>query len=135
METIKEEINVSNKHYTQYSKFSGEEPMLINDPELEVKEEIVEENIEENDKSKQAQRLIDNVKWYNEVCRVEPVLTESPSTITLTYNSKYRARDYGIILNLPITFKSAYSSICDSIIHYIDEQKEQNTLQSQKVLK
>ena len=83
---------------------------------------------DENDKSKQAQRLIDNVKWYNEVCRVEPVLTESPSTITLTYNSKYRARDYGIILNLPITFKSAYSSICDSIIHYIDEQKEQKTL-------
>ena len=40
---------MSNKHYTQYSKFSGEEPMLVNDPELEVEEENkekVEEPIE-----------------------------------------------------------------------------------------
>ena len=35
---------MSNKHYTQYSKFSGEEPMLVNDPELE---EAVEEKVEE----------------------------------------------------------------------------------------
>ena len=35
-----------NKHYTQYSKFSGEEPMLINDPELEV-EDTVEEKVDE----------------------------------------------------------------------------------------
>ena len=33
---------MSNKHYTQYSKFSGEEPMLVNNPELEV-EDTVEE--------------------------------------------------------------------------------------------
>ena len=40
---------MSNKYYTQYSKFSGEEPMLVNDPELEVEEENkekVEEPIE-----------------------------------------------------------------------------------------
>ena len=37
---------MSSKHYTQYSKFSGEESMLTNDPELEVKEEIIEEPIE-----------------------------------------------------------------------------------------
>ena len=40
---------MSNKHYTQYSKCSGEEPMLVNDPELEVEEENkekVEEPIE-----------------------------------------------------------------------------------------
>ena len=37
---------MSNKHYTQYSKFSGEEPMLVNDPELEV-EDTVEEKVEE----------------------------------------------------------------------------------------
>ena len=35
-----------NKHYTQYSKFSGEEPMLVNDPELEV-EDTVEEKVDE----------------------------------------------------------------------------------------
>ena len=40
---------MSSKHYTQYSKFSGEEPMLVNNPELEVEEENkekVEEPIE-----------------------------------------------------------------------------------------
>ena len=37
---------MSNNHYTQYSKFSGEEPMLVNDPKLEV-EEVVEEKVEE----------------------------------------------------------------------------------------
>ena len=37
---------MSNKHYTQYSKFSGEEPMLVNDPELEV-EDTVEEKVDE----------------------------------------------------------------------------------------
>ena len=40
---------MSNKHYTQYSKFSGEEPMLVNNLEFEVEEENkekVEEPIE-----------------------------------------------------------------------------------------
>ena len=37
---------MSNKHYTQYSKFSGEEPMLVNNLEFEV-EEAVEEKVEE----------------------------------------------------------------------------------------
>ena len=37
---------MSNKHYTQYSKFSGEESMLVNDPELEV-EDTVEEKVDE----------------------------------------------------------------------------------------
>ena len=38
---------MSNKHYTQYSKFSGEEPMLVNNPELEV-EDTVEEKVDES---------------------------------------------------------------------------------------
>ena len=37
---------MSNKHYTQYSKFSGEEPMLVNDPELKI-EDTVEEKVDE----------------------------------------------------------------------------------------
>ena len=37
---------MSNKHYTQYSKFSGEETILINNPELEV-EDTVEEKVDE----------------------------------------------------------------------------------------
>ena len=37
---------MSNKHYTQYSKFNGEETILINNPELEV-EDTVEEKVDE----------------------------------------------------------------------------------------
>ena len=37
---------MSNKHYTQYSRFRGEEPMTVNEPELED-EEAVEEKVEE----------------------------------------------------------------------------------------
>lgn len=37
---------MSNKHYTQYSKFSGEETILINNPELEV-EDTVKEKVDE----------------------------------------------------------------------------------------
>ena len=37
---------MSNKHYTQYSKFNSEEPMLVNNPELEV-EDAVEEKVDE----------------------------------------------------------------------------------------
>ena len=37
---------MSNKHYTQYSKFNSEETILINNPELEV-EDPVEEKVDE----------------------------------------------------------------------------------------
>ena len=37
---------MSNKHYTQYSKFNSEETILINNPELEV-EDTVEEKVDE----------------------------------------------------------------------------------------
>ena len=33
---------MSNKHYTQYSKFNSEETILINNPELEVEEKVDE---------------------------------------------------------------------------------------------
>ena len=59
---------MSNKHYTQYSKFSGEESMLINDPELEVKEEIIEENIEEN--------IEEPIEGQTVISEVEPIIPE-----------------------------------------------------------
>ena len=55
---------MSNKHYTQYSKFSGEEPMLINDPELEVKEEVIDKNIEEP------------IEGQTVISEVEPIIPE-----------------------------------------------------------
>ena len=59
---------MSNKHYTQYSKFSGEEPTMINDPELEVKEEIIEENIEEN--------IEEPIEGQTVISEVEPIIPE-----------------------------------------------------------
>ena len=59
---------MSNKHYTQYSKFSGEEPMLVNDPELEV-EDTVEEKV---DKPIEGQIVIPEVE-------PEPVPDPEPS--------------------------------------------------------
>ena len=59
---------MSNKHYTQYSKFSGEESMLTNDPELEVKEEIIEENIDKN--------IEEPIEGQTVIPEVEPIIPE-----------------------------------------------------------
>ena len=56
---------MSNKHYTQYSKFSGEEPMLVNDPELEDEEEVIDKNIEEP------------IEGQTVISGVEPIIPES----------------------------------------------------------
>ena len=54
---------MSNKHYTQYSKFSGEEPMMVNNPELEV-EDTVEEKVDEP------------IEGQIVIPEVEPIVTE-----------------------------------------------------------
>ena len=56
---------MSNKHYTQYSKFSGEEPMLVNDPEREDEEEVIDKNIEEP------------IEGQTVISGVEPIIPES----------------------------------------------------------
>lgn len=59
---------MSNNHYTQYSKFSGEEPMLINNPEHEV-EDTVEEK---DDKPIEGQIVIPEVESIVPEPVVEP---------------------------------------------------------------
>ena len=67
---------MSNKHYTQYSKFSGEEPMLVNDPKLEV-EEVVEEKVEEP------------IEGQIVIPEVEPELVSDPEHSVEPENQKF----------------------------------------------
>ena len=67
---------MSNKHYTQYSKFSGEEPMLVNDPELEV-EDTVEEKVDEP------------IEGQIVIPEVEPALVSDPEPSVEPENRKF----------------------------------------------
>ena len=67
---------MSNKHYTQYSKFSGEEPMLVNDPELEV-EDTVEEKVDEP------------IEGQIVIPEVEPELVSDPEPSVEPENRKF----------------------------------------------
>ena len=67
---------MSNKHYTQYSKFSGEEPMLVNDPELEV-EDTVEEKVDEP------------IEGQIVIPEVEPELVSDPEPSVEQENRKF----------------------------------------------
>lgn len=66
---------MSDKHYTRYSKFSGEEPMLVNDPELEL--EVEEENKEKVEEPIEGQIMIPEVE--PEPVFVAPVSDPEPS--------------------------------------------------------
>lgn len=67
---------MSNKHYTQYSKFSGEEPMLVNDPGLEV-EDTVEEKVDEP------------IEGQIVIPEVEPELVSDPEPVVEPENRKF----------------------------------------------
>ena len=67
---------MSNKHYTQYSKFSGEEPMLVNDSELEV-EDTVEEKVDEP------------IEGQIVIPEVEPELVSDPEPSVEPENRKF----------------------------------------------
>ena len=67
---------MSNKHYTQYSKFSGEEPMLVTDPELEV-EDTVEEKVDEP------------IEGQIVIPEVEPELVSDPEPSVEQENRKF----------------------------------------------
>ena len=56
---------MSNKHYTQYSRFSGEESMPVNHPELKDEEEVIDKNIEEP------------IEGQTVISGVEPITPES----------------------------------------------------------
>jgi len=60
----------------------------------------------------------ENVRWFNELCRIHPVI--SNHSITLEYNDKYKYEDNNLILKLPFTFKSAYATMAQNVIDYFN---------------
>ena len=62
----------------------------------------------------------ENVRWYNEICRVKPFI--SNHSIKLDYQDKYFYQDNELILKLPFVFKSAYSTMAHNVINYFNDK-------------
>ena len=62
----------------------------------------------------------ENVRWYNELCRINPVI--SNHAITLQYIDKYIYKDNELILKLPFIFKSAYATMAKNALDYFNEK-------------
>ena len=60
----------------------------------------------------------DNVRWFNELCRIKPIISEH--SIQLDYDNQYRYEDNNLILKLPLTFKSAYSTLAKNVVEYFN---------------
>ena len=60
----------------------------------------------------------DNVRWFNELCRVKPII--SNHCINLEYDNQYRYLDNNLILNLPFIFKSAYATMTKNVVDYFN---------------
>ena len=106
---------MSNKHYTQYSKFSGEEPMLVNNPELEVEEEI-KEKVEEP------------IEGQIVVPEVEPIVPEPviPEPVVEPENQKFGKVDNCKKLNirkLPSRDAEIVSELIEGSEVMIDEKE------------
>ena len=62
----------------------------------------------------------ENIRWYNEICRIKPIISEH--SITLDYQDKYLYEDVNLILKLPFTFKSAYATMGQNVINYFNDK-------------
>ena len=62
--------------------------------------------------------LDQNIKWYNEICRIHPVINEKKE-MNLEYNNSYKYKDYDLILKLPFLMNSAYSKMAISIRDFL----------------
>ena len=62
----------------------------------------------------------ENVRWFNELCRIKPVITNH--SINLEYDEKYRYLDNDLILQIPIVFKSAYATMGKLVLEYFNDK-------------
>ena len=58
----------------------------------------------------------ENVKWFNEVCRIKPIINEH--NISLEYNNNYKYNEFDLIMKIPFVFKSAYSTMAKNYLAY-----------------
>ena len=67
--------------------------------------------------------LQENVKWFNEICRIKPIINEH--NISLEYNNNYKYNDIELIMKIPLIFKSAYATMAKNYLdYYNDKYKE-----------
>lgn len=59
----------------------------------------------------------ENVKFYNEICRIKPYILEDKSII-LNYDNSYIYKDNNLILELPMYFQSAYARLAKDFVQY-----------------
>ena len=62
----------------------------------------------------------ENVKWYNEICRIKPIIENH--CINLDYDKNYKYQDFELILKIPFVFKSAYASMAKNCLEYFNNR-------------
>ena len=62
----------------------------------------------------------ENVKWFNEVCRIKPVINEH--NISLEYNNNYKYNDIDLIMKIPFAFKSAYATMAKNYLNFYNSK-------------
>ena len=61
----------------------------------------------------------ENVLWFNEICRIKPVIKDH--IIDLEYDDKYIYNEFELILKLPFSFKSAYATMGRNFLEYFND--------------
>ena len=62
----------------------------------------------------------ENVKWFNEICRIKPVINEH--NINLEYDNNYHYNEFDLILKIPFSFKSAYAMMARKSLDYFNSK-------------
>ena len=62
----------------------------------------------------------ENVRWFNDICRIKPVINDH--CVKLDYNDKYIYKDTDLILKIPLVFKSAYSVLARNCLNYFKNE-------------
>ena len=60
----------------------------------------------------------ENIKWFNEICGVKPVINDY--CINLEYDKNYHNNDNNLILKIPFVFKSAYAMMVRNSLDYFN---------------
>ena len=60
----------------------------------------------------------ENVRWFNEICRIQPVIKDH--NINLEFGEKYKYEDFNLILKIPFTFKSAYAQMTKNCLEFFN---------------
>jgi mRNA deadenylase 3'-5' endonuclease subunit Ccr4 len=78
----------------------------------------------------------ENIRWFNEICRINPIIKENK--ILLQYKEKYIYKDTDLILKLPFKMESAYSKLARKIFLFLSENKNNelplNLIDNKKII-